>query len=275
MYGFRESRRCMLSKTGTLGAGILLIAGCSYAQTDRPAFEVASVKRAPSRSGIALPSKADPSRIVYFSTTLKTLLMRAYDISKYQLDGPSWLNTEMYDIEAKVPEGASQKDVPAMLQGLLEERFGLKAHFETRIEPGYDLVIGKHGPKLEKVDESAPPMITDTTGTRVTGWELYYPGHAELGKTTMQYFARSLSRYMDETVIDATGLPGAYHILLEVDPTSFPGLLNLYVGRPSTAGSWKPSIFIAIQELGLKLEPRKMPVEHLVVDRVEKIPTDN
>ena len=118
-----------------------------------PAFEVASIKPAapqqPGRMMVAMGG--DPGRVNYTNVSLRNVLMRAYDVRSYQITGPSWLDTERYDIVAKVPEGVPKEQIPAMLQNLLAERFQMTIHRETKEQSVYALVVGKNGPEAQEV----------------------------------------------------------------------------------------------------------------------------
>src|SRR5580700_3228701 len=120
----------------------------------RPAFEVVSITPRDNnrRPG---PPRIDPGRVSYPNASLKFLIMRAYDIANYQLNAPSWLDEpNSFSFSAKIPEGVSDKQIPAMLQTMLADRFGLKVHWESRVQPVFALVVGKGGSKLKTSDLS-------------------------------------------------------------------------------------------------------------------------
>jgi uncharacterized protein (TIGR03435 family) len=96
--------------------------------------------------------KPDPAMVRCTNANLKTLLMRAYNVKGYQIQGPAWIESDGYDVMAKVPDGVPADKVPAMLQALLAERFGVKIHKETRVLPAYELSVAKGGPKLKEVE---------------------------------------------------------------------------------------------------------------------------
>jgi uncharacterized protein (TIGR03435 family) len=248
-----------------------------FAQAERPrlAFEVASIAPAdPSKPYRPAASRSDPGRIALQYIHLKFLTMRAYNILNYQFHGQAWMETKYFDVNATLPEGAGTADVPAMLQTLLAERFGLKEHRETRVESGYALIVDKNGPKLKKSDPAAPFMVRDLNGGKTTG-SFLSAGHLELGKISMKQFAVSLSAFIDQPVIDMTDLPGDFDIVLDVDSATLPGLASLLHAAPSDSDLAKGSIFTELQRLGLKLDARKVPVKHLVIDHIEKVPTAN
>jgi uncharacterized protein (TIGR03435 family) len=157
---------------------------CGQSADARPAFEVATIKPSgpdgirmpPIKSGG--PGTPDPSRVNLQFFSLANLVMLAYTLHPYQLSGPSWLETERFDIVAKVADGATKEQVPLMVQGLLAERFHLMLHRDKKEGTVYDLVVGKIGPKmLESVERPAtkggpePPPPTLTGASRLDGDE--------------------------------------------------------------------------------------------------------
>jgi uncharacterized protein (TIGR03435 family) len=291
------------------GIGAAVLASCGlFGQTATapPAFEVASVKPAapqqPGRMMVAMGG--DPGRVNYTNVSLKNVLMRAYDVKIYQITGPSWLDTERYDIVAKVPEGVPKEQIPAMLQALLSERFQMTIHRETKEQPVYALVVGKNGPKLKKYDESAapvsafggrdggpppPPMLNGGAMPKgLMGFSVNANGamNVHARGVTLSHLAGFLSDLTDRPVVDMTGIQGEYDITLEAAAGEMAGM-RIAMGSPMLLppadGSATPapdsaptaSIFTAIQQLGLKLEPRRAPIAYLVVDKAEKVPTEN
>jgi bla regulator protein blaR1 len=224
----------------------------------RPAFEVASVKlTAHGRNGEGLSISdlkiASPGRLVGTNSSLDECIRWAYDVKEYQISGPDWLNSDAasYDIEAKAPPNTTPGQMRLMLQTLLRERFKLLLHRDTRLLPVYLLMVGKNGPRLEKATLDADEGLTaygGHAGVRVTG-----------DSATMETLAHRLSLDLDHPVFDKTGIPGTFRIRLEW-------------AREGDG----PSVFAAVQEkLGLKLEASKAPIEILVIDHAEKVPTEN
>src|SRR5579872_6755710 len=168
------------------GAALLF----SLAAFGQPAFEAASVKPAVIPAGAAArsrmtggPDTNEPGQITYSNVTLASVLLRAYDVKAYQVAGPDWLSSQRYDIAAKIPPGATRKQFQLMLQRLLAERFHLALHHETRELHGFDLIVGKNGPKLKPAQDAvqgptqpAPdtPPKTDAGGFPI----LDHPGMA-------------------------------------------------------------------------------------------------
>lgn len=148
--------------------GLALAVAVAPAQT-KPTFEVASIRptsmdmaqlAAQARSG-QMPrvgAHIDGGRAEYVFVSLKELIVLAYKVKPYQITGPDWISNQRFDIAAKLPDGASRDDVPAMLQSLLEERFKLVLHRETKEHPVLALVVGKGGPKLKESPEAPKPI---------------------------------------------------------------------------------------------------------------------
>jgi uncharacterized protein (TIGR03435 family) len=235
-------------------AGILALA-------QAPEFDAVSIKLAPQQqpghtdtrmSVTTAPSKG-PGKLNYYNVNLKDLIGQAYRVKQFQIEGPGLAAVpDRYDISAVVPAGYGNDQVPLMLQALLADRFKLMLRRETRQLPVYALIAGKNGPKLKPV-ESGGGVSTDSNRSRV---------HLD-AKVTLERLADLLSDRLDRPVLDQTGLKGTFDIVLDWSPDS--------AGQDTTS----PSIFTAVQEqLGLKLEPKKEPVEFLVVDHAER-PSEN
>jgi uncharacterized protein (TIGR03435 family) len=244
---------------------ILMAAAASLAVKGQEAqqFEAASIKpSAPAQPGeFRIGVRMLPGgRVSMSGVTAKILIQQAYGVRDFQIiGGPSWMGVDRYDITAK-PEGAANPDqVKVMIQGLLAERFQLKFHRETRELPTYALVVGKGGPKIHEseVDKSSEkPRGTQMSVGR---------GQLDVKSAPMAALTNHLGQVLGRSVIDKTELLGNYDFKLEWTPDDNQG----DGGVP--ADSQRPSIFTAVQDqLGLKLESTKGPVEILVVDRVEK-----
>ena len=197
--------------------------------------------------------------------------MSAYNVRDYQMspEGPGWIRSDRYDIVAKVDgEGRPTMDqVRQMLQKLLADRFQLKLHRETKELPVYALVIGKKGPTLMESAADAKSSMRFGAG-QFTG-----------SKVSMTQLALFLSNALARPVLDGTGLMGTYDFKLQWTPDAgqLPGLGGFGPGpdAPPPSDPNGPSIFTAVQEqLGLKLESQKGPIEILVLDHAAK-PSEN
>jgi len=238
---------------------VAAVAAALFAQT--PSFEAASIKPNRSSDGPS-SSRVTGAQLNMENVSLRKMTLMAYGIPDdrtYALSGPDWLGDERFDIVARYPGGTPAEQVRLMLQNLLAERFKLALHRETRQLPAYALVVAKGGPRIQPVE----PGQGATNGR---------PGRLEATKITMQKLCDLFAKMVGMPVGNETGLSGAYSFTLEWTPDE-----TTRVDPDSPAApSGKPSLFAALQEqLGLKLEGRKGPVEVLVVDHIERTPTEN
>jgi uncharacterized protein (TIGR03435 family) len=225
---------------------------------------------------------------------LKYLIQLAYGVEAYQVDGPDWIATTRYDVLAKMPTGSTKAQIPEMLQALLADRFGLVFHREPREQQIYALLVGKGGPKLQDAaadnthsDEASSlkgrPVLTkyDTEDgfwsvSMVDGRRVF-----DAPRITMPELARMLMPYVDQPVVDMTGLKGAWRVMsLEVPrEVRLAAMLGTVLpARPPGEASDPDggvSLFSSVQKLGLALEKRKASVEHVIVDHADKTPKEN
>lgn len=237
------------------------------------------------------PGTADPERFTGNRVNLSSLLSRAYDVTAYRLSAPAWAGTARFDIAAKVPAGASKEQFNVMLQNLLADRFGLRAHFQPKEFTTYQLAVSARGTKLEdsqmKYDDEKHITSIRTTpdGVRVVahsftvGWQ---NGRivAAGGKTKMDPLVRLLSEELGGPVTDATGLTGEYDIVLQFSGDGLPGKIanqpHSNSGAGDAASEPVPNLSQALeQQLGLRLEKSKTMLDVLVVDHLEQTPTEN
>jgi uncharacterized protein (TIGR03435 family) len=242
--------------------------------------------------------------------SLAELIRAAYRVKLYQISGPDWMTTSRFDVVAKLPEGAKTDQVPEMLRTLLGERFHLVLHNSSKEMPVYALVVGKEGSKLK---ESTPDDATDGAGAAAGGSAAGGAGgrrgegaspmtssgsgpngsytmsagsnglHMDLKNVTIGTMIDWLSRFTDKPVVDQTGLAGRYDLSLDASRDE---MLNaaraagmvIDSARRAPEGATDPggdSVFASVQKAGLKLEPRRLPLTLLVVDRLDKTPTEN
>jgi uncharacterized protein (TIGR03435 family) len=270
--------------------------------------------------------------------SLTNLIAMAYKVKPYQIAGPDWMKSKLWEIHARLPEGSNKDQIPEMVQSLLAERFKLTFHHDTSEQPVYALTVSKTGLKMkEAVEEPATPtpetdaaktapskeggreMMSLKTPEGETKINMKQDGNKismdmgkagkmqmvmdenphmrwEMPKVTMSDFVDILTQFMDRQVVDMTELKGNYQVTLELPMQE---LLNIakkmmpeYAGllgggapggaAPSSGlagvGASDPSggsIFQSVQQLGLKLDARKVPTDTIVVDSVEKEPTEN
>lgn len=255
-------------------------------QTSELRFEVASIKRDVSgeRNGMftVVPACHLERR------TLRDLVIFAYRVQDFQVTGgPGWVDSDRYNIDAKAgrPPAFDQEYVTLQyrrLQTLLRDRFNLTIHRETRELPVYELTVAKGGPKLqppnciqrELGDTTIAPgkTLRDYCGF---SWGSLAGGRLQSSSTTMANLAHQLSRLLSRTVVDKTGITGEFRIQLTYTPDTptvpSPDATGPRPADGAAAADLGPDFFTAMQEqLGLKLESTKGPVEFLVIDHVEK-----
>jgi uncharacterized protein (TIGR03435 family) len=242
----------------TLAAAVSITLGL-LAQTQpagSPAFEVASIKPHPEPITVS-NSSTSGTLATWTAVTLIDLISSAYDLNHYQQisGGPNWATSAHFDIAARGSGDAplTKEQVGSMLQALLADRFQLKVHRETKEVPAYALVVGRNGTKLQDPDMSKPVMRTtaNSAGVHITGWH-----------SNMEQLANQLSVTAGRPVLDKTGITGIYAYQLD---------FNLSNNFDHASDSDIPIMSTAVQEqLGLRLEPQKAPIEILVIDSAEK-----
>jgi uncharacterized protein (TIGR03435 family) len=253
----------------------------------KPAFEVASVKPATPLGPMGLrsdqrggPGTSDPGMFTCRNCSLYWVLADAYPIHGYDFSGPDWLQNERFDFFAKIPAGATREEFQKMLQNLLAERFKLSVHRENRPMQVYELTVAKNGPKVKKSapqepsaeDAASGPPKRDADGfpilTRGISMAMI-PGHARMQSESqpLTWFAEQLSQQLQMPVTDATGLAGNYDFTL-----SWSWDENV----PGAQATAQADLIRAVQsQLGFTLERKKGRWEVLVVDHMEKTPTEN
>lgn len=245
-----------------IGALAMLTAFGLPAQAPDLQFEVASLKPSPPDGQRAVLRPA-PGHLRYIAThePLKEMIIVAYRIRFDQVSGgPGWIATDGWDINAEAERPSTVEEFHVMLRNLLKERFKLQMHTETKERPVYILSVDKTGVKMtpHEVGSVGDPWIDEAGSLKWTA--KFIP---------MDYLAWLLSVYLDRPIIDRTGLKGTWDFTLSWTPE-----LSARPPDATVDGSY-PGIFEALQkQLGLKLEPRRAPVEMLVIDHAEK-PTEN
>jgi uncharacterized protein (TIGR03435 family) len=337
-----KTKEILMITKAIIGAGLVAAwTVAAYAQDSKaPEFEAASIKVAEPLNIAAMaaggkvqirlgcnggPGTQDPGRFTCNGTPLRMLLMRAYGLKNYQVIGPNTLDTERFDIAAKIPEGTSADQFNLMLQKLLTDRFQMTAHKENKELNIYALTVGKNGHKLKEPKEGddkdnpftaladgklPPPPPGGPGGGGGRGMVMFNAGGGAPGKgngimmsmrnglnemiarkATVQALADMLGNQMNRPVLNQTGIEGEWDFTLDFAPDENMRMngpmgaamaqIHASAGVPppgadSQEPSGAPSIFTAVQnQLGLKLDPKKGQVEALVVDKVEKTPTEN
>lgn len=213
----------------------------------------------------------DPGRVTFRSIPLLSLVAMANRVRRIQVIGPTWMDTALFDVDASVPQGTPKERVNEMLQSLLEERFALVVHHELKDIPGYALSVGKNGPKLKPASRFEAPTgdqgEIEAALRRKLASGAVSANRPPVGLTRYTFpgvdagqISAILSGLTQAPVLDATGLKGTYDVALDVSADEA-HLLD--------------SLFDAVEQLGLKLDRRRVPTDTLLVDKVSRIPTPN
>jgi uncharacterized protein (TIGR03435 family) len=252
-------------KRAIVNTGLTVLAAClSFGQTGGPpstAFEVVSIKRNNTDGERNLATSLTPGRYSYPNATVFGLLRTAFGVSGLQLyGGPGWVRTERYDINATInsKDKLTLAQLRPLLQAMLADRFKLEIRHETQLLPIYALAIGKNGPNLKgstSAEESSQLISGDAAML-----------HMKCTRTSMTRFATTLEGQFGgqfrRNITDDTGLKGDFDFTVSW-------------ATDQTAESAGLSIFDALQEqLGLKLESRKAPVEIIQIDSIQR-PSEN
>jgi uncharacterized protein (TIGR03435 family) len=272
------------------------IAGCAFACAQGLTFEVASVKPSPPvtpTGGVYLgpprggPGTPDPEQIIWTYAQMKTILMTAYDLKNYQINGPAWLDTERYDIAVKIAPGVTKEQVGVMWRNLLAERFGLKVHHEPKEFQVSELVVAKDGPKLKETAEdlslplpAGPPKLQNgqllSPGSVMTIFPDPKGAHAHwvVRAQDLTRLTSMLGNALGHPVLDKTNLTGSYDFSLDyaIDLPGAPPAEHV----SEQASEPMPTLVDAVQkELGLRLVPSKAQLDVIVIDKIDKVPTQN
>jgi uncharacterized protein (TIGR03435 family) len=268
---------------------LFLLPPIAAPQAVPPEFEAASVKPVPPgtpyggmRGG---PGTSSPGQIVYSSTTLRAVTASAYGVQRFQIAGPPWFDKERFDITAKVPPGTTKQQFQLMLQKLLAGRFKLELHRENRTATIYEMTIAKTGLKMKvspalEVPAPAPGAFPPTAPAGSGLMEMYFEGKAELRgqRVTIRQIIVRLTEETDRPIVDKTGLTETYDFTMPWTRgnDTAPGGAAPGVGADAVAADVGDTLYSAVERyLGLSLVPRKEPVEMLIIDRLERVPTEN
>jgi uncharacterized protein (TIGR03435 family) len=266
-------------------SAVLVLSGLAQspgAAAAHPQFEVTSIKPNTSATGTMKFPFPSGGRFTATNLTLKILISFAYKVQGFEVSGgPGWIGSDRYDVTARAADtNIGVEQYRLMLQALLADRFKLAVHRETKEMPVYALLPGKGGPRLPEADPKGC-VTSGQSSLPACGGFFTGPSSLDGRKMAMPQFVDALSIVLGRRVIDKTGFTGTFDIHLEFSPEGTaldrrgPGDAGSPVnaGNPDTS---RPSIFTAVQEqLGLKLESQKAPAEVLVIDHVERVPTEN
>jgi uncharacterized protein (TIGR03435 family) len=279
----------------------LLAAATTFAQStpsDRMAFEVASIRPSPPTAWTG-GVRMDGAQMHVSGFTLREYIARAYNLRPTQVLGPDWLETERFDVDAKLPEGARADQIPLMMRTLLEDRFALRQHRERKDMPMYALLTGKPPLMLRQhrdANADTQPEATVDVTVRVgaggvsvdlghgASYNFAASGKFEGTRMTAAMIASTLERFADRPVVDMTGLTGIYDVSFEITADDYQALglqaaINAGVRLPpqalnllDRAGNLLP---LVVEQLGLRLDARRAPVEVIVIDNARRVPADN
>lgn len=300
----------VLAASGLAGSMLAFAQSAASPAADR--FEVASIKpsapQAPGEPAILGPPRggpgtSDPGQITWSNAALTDVVRRAYDKQPYQVTAPEWMSEARFDFQVKVRPGATPEQVLVMWQSLLRDRFGMLVRHESRQFPIRELTVAKGGAKLKqtklpsnaepsspvdgfpKTDADGFPQMSGTGASTLITMDHEIPTSRTVAKRFgMAEFAKRLSMLLREPVVDKTGLTGRYDFNLEYTPdpammpppppgAALPPPPPVNAAQASEPGS---NIESALEkQLGLKLTKAKGPLDCIVVEHAEKVPTEN
>ncbi len=261
-------------------------------------FEVASIKpSAPNQpDSVKIGLRMDGQQAHIAAMSLRDYIGMAYKVRSGQVSGPDWLPDTRFDISATLPAGGKTDQIPVMLQGLLADRFQLKFHREKKDFDVYVLTRNNRPLTMKPVaadtlSDGSVNVAASGSGAGVSvnlgnGSSYTFTNNKLEGKKLdMVTMADALELYMDRPMIDQSNLPGFYDLSMEITNEDYRVMLIRAakangIALPPQAmrladGATTPSVFDAIEKLGLHLEAKKMPLDVLVVDRVSKSPSEN
>ena len=260
----------------------------------RPQFEVAAIKpAADALSGdFVLGLNARGSQVHISWASLADLVNMAYRVKRYQISGPPWLGADHFNVDAKIPDGFTARHVPEMLQSMLDVRFGMKSHWEKKELPVYTLGLSTREPNLKEVaapeDQLSFPIGNISGGRSVIdfgsgGTFAFGDNMLDAKKLNLDQFTEWFSNFLDRPVLNNTGLKGYYDFQLKLTARDFQ---TMWLWAAIAGGANVPppalveglsleSLPNALKNLGFKLERGKGFIDVLVVDAVQRKPTEN
>lgn len=251
--------------------------------TTRPSFEVASIKPADPaiENNFWVGMDANAGMVRYNNITLRDCIRAAYRLRDFQIQGPAWIGDARYEINARLGDNGREK-IPEMLQVLLEERFHLRLRRDTKEQAVYALVIGPDGQKLKQADATAAGRLATALGpdgnprpamnyqATASGITLNAPA------ATLATVVDFLSRWMERPVVDLTALQGQFELTLPFVPEIISPLASSALRSEAFKFSEPgPTLFESVKKYGLRLEPRRIPLEMLTVLQADRVPVEN
>jgi uncharacterized protein (TIGR03435 family) len=259
----------MFAGAKTVLSFLLSVPAFSQSEPGQLSFEVADVKVNKSGEARMAVDMRGGGKFTMLNVPMKVMVMFAYHMRPDAVTGgPGWLESDRFDIVAKAAPATPPDDLRRMLQNLLAERFKLVIHEEPKIMQAYALVVGKSGPKLQASEAALLTEQRCMLGEGAVGQK-----HINCRHMTMAALADQLQeqspRDFDVVVVDQTGLSGAFDFKLDWTPAE-------RTAAPAIDPAAGPTVFEAVgEQLGLRLESRKLPLPVIVIDRVERVPVEN
>jgi uncharacterized protein (TIGR03435 family) len=290
----------MMRPAVSVAACLLFVGSTAFGQAT-PAFEVASIRPSADQvAGVRVGFQATGSQVRVTAMSIKDYVGIAYGVRPQQIEGPDWIGSARFDVVATIPEGVPGSQVPAMLRTLLEDRFQMKVHRETKDLPVYAIGVAKGGPKLTESapDPNAPAEPADTItvggGGNNAGVGLDLGGgrsfnlannQVQIRGMTMSDVAEVLTRFVDRVVVDQSELTKKYDLTLDLTPDEFNAIrirsaVNAGVPLPPQAmrlldNASPDTLSAPLSKYGVSFEARRAPLEVVVIDSVLKTPTEN
>src|SRR6185436_8101273 len=290
-----------MMRTTLSAAGWLLVAASTAFAQAKPAFEVASIRPSADQvTGVRVGFQATGSQVRVTGMSIKDYVGIAFGTRPQQIEGPEWIGSQRFDVVATIPDGVPSSQVTAMLRTLLEDRFQLKVHRESKDLPVYVLGVSKAGARLteSKPDPNATAEPAGTVnvsgGGNNTGVGVNIGGgrsfavadnQVQIRGMQMRDVAEVLTRFVDRVVVDQTGLTKTYDITLELTPDEFNAIrirsaVNAGVPLPPQAmrlldNASPDTLSAPLSKFGITFEAKKAPLDVVVIDSLLKTPTEN
>jgi uncharacterized protein (TIGR03435 family) len=235
-----------------------------------PAFEVASIRQIQAtganpgmeRHGVGREIiQTEPNGVTMRNVSLRTMTRWAYHVTEYQVTGPDWIGSDRFDVSARAAQAVDEEQLRLMMQKLLVERFKMSAHRQTKEMQAYILQVGKSGPKFKESSSAGESDVKADKNLTLT-----------VAHTPVAKLVETLASIFRAPIVDQTGLTGKYDVVLNA---------GKYVTEMHSSEGSTPPDPVAIvsrglqEELGLRLDGKKMPVDLVVIDRTERVPEGN
>ena len=290
-----------MMRTTLSAAGWLLVAASTAFAQAKPAFEVASIRPSADQvTGVRVGFQATGSQVRVTGMSIKDYVGIAFGTRPQQIEGPEWIGSQRFDVVATIPDGVPSSQATAMLRTLLEDRFQLKVHRESKDLPVYVLGVSKAGARLTE-SKPDPNALAEPAGTvnvsgggNNTGVGVNIGGgrsfavadnQVQIRGMQMRDVAEVLTRFVDRVVVDQTGLTKTYDVTLELTPDEFNAIrirsaVNAGVPLPPQAmrlldNASPDTLSAPLSKFGITFEAKKAPLEVVVIDSVLKTPTEN